>query len=202
MMAKLSFTANPNHVSAKTTFSPIPVDDYLLQVVSCEAKDTSVGKALNIGFQVLDGPYKNRRIWVMYNLLHPDAEVVQRAEDQMQDLSKALGIVGQVDTDDLLHKPLIGRVYLTKPRLGHDQKNGINRFRPANMLYPPGTLPMTPAQSAGSANQKILSTLDAKLAESASAPLPAPPQPLTAVEKARAVLAKIRAGSGNEEPPF
>lgn len=164
-MAKLNFTANPNYAPAKTAYTLIPPGDYVVQVIESEVKRTRSGEALSLTFQVLDdGPFRHRRVWVMLNLDHPDEAVVARAFGKLQSLCKAAGFVGELhDTSALHDKPLTARIYEAKAKDGYAPKNSAHNFRSANWLYPP-----------------------------TSSPAPAP-QPVSATDRARAMLIAHRA---------
>lgn len=177
-MDKFNFTADPNHKPAKPSFGLITTGDYVVQVVvRPEVKATRSGKALNLEFQVIDNSsFRNRRVWVMLNLDHPDEDVVARAYGELQSLCKAVGFAGELtDLSVFVGKPLTARIYETKAKPPYAAKNSANRFRPANWLYPPTAAP---------------------------APVEPPaPQPMSNSDRARALLAAHRAKQ-EFDPPF
>lgn len=180
-MAKLNFTANPNFTPAKTAYSLITPGDYVVQVVESEVKATRSGKALSLTFQVVDdSSFRNRRVWVLLNLDHPDEAVVARAYGELQSLCKAVGFAGELEDTSALHdKPLTARIYETKPKDGYEAKNSANRYRPANWLYPPAPAPAPAEQATAPVEQSTGQT---------------------SMDRARAMLAAHRAKQESDAP--
>jgi hypothetical protein len=135
-MTKLNITADPNFVAPKAAYDLIPRGDYLVEVVSVTARATKAGDGLSVELRVVDGPYRNRRVWVQMNLEHPDATVRSRAYAELQALCKAVGVVGEIDTESLCGIPLTALIYATEPKAGYGSKNSARQFRSADWLYP------------------------------------------------------------------
>ena len=137
---KLNFTADPNYLSTPQ-FDLLPTGDYEVKIIEIENKQTKVGGALVLTLAVCAGPFAKRCVWVTLNLVHPDAEVVLRAHGELQMLCKIFGVNGQLDTDDLCGKPMLARIYTTKPKGNFPPKNSARNFRYANGLCPVAAQP-------------------------------------------------------------
>ena len=64
-----------NNVDPATDFEPIPAGKYLAVITDSEMKPTKSGSGhyLELTFQVIDGPFKNRLLWSRLNLDNPNA---------------------------------------------------------------------------------------------------------------------------------
>ncbi len=177
---KLNFIPDPNF-KPKRQFDLIPTDDYVVMIIGTEQKKTKGGHALNLTFQVLDGPYKNRRFWVMLNIDHYDDAVQQRAYNELHSLCKALNITDELTTEALCNKALTARVYESKAKDGFEAKNSARNFRPSNWLYPPELVSIEEPK---------------KHEEPVAAPAPVPTtasaKPMLSAERARELYAQRR----------
>jgi len=113
-MAKLNFDAT--QVDPATDFDPIPAGKYLAVITGSEMKPTKsgTGRYLELTFQVLDGPYKNRRLWSRLNLENPSAQAVQIAQGELSALCRAVGVMQPKDSAELHNLPLVVAVKCKK----------------------------------------------------------------------------------------
>ncbi len=77
---------NANDVEPTTDFEPIPAGKYLAVITDSEMKRTKAGTGhyLQLAFQIIEGPYKNRFLWARLNLDNPNATAVQIARGTSQ----------------------------------------------------------------------------------------------------------------------
>lgn len=133
-MAELGGTFDPSQTPpAKNDFDPIPAGEYLLQVVESEMKQTKAGTGqyLNIQFEVITGPYENRRIFQMFNVQNPSAEAQEIGQRQLADLCLATGAGAIKDSNELHFKPFTGKVGIKKDDEFGD-KNIVRQFKTKN----------------------------------------------------------------------
>ncbi|MBE0559116.1 MAG: DUF669 domain-containing protein, partial [Proteobacteria bacterium] len=64
------------------------------------------GSFLELTFQVIDGPYKNRLLWSRLNLDNPNKQAVEIARAQLSALCRAVGVMQPKDSLELHNLPL------------------------------------------------------------------------------------------------
>jgi len=90
-----------------SNFEPIPAGKYLAMIVGSEEKTSQKGfRYLSLEFEVLEGPYKGRKLWANLNLYHPDPEVVKFARSELANVCKAVGVLRPADSVQLHNLPL------------------------------------------------------------------------------------------------
>ncbi len=97
-----------NNVEPATDFEPIPAGKYLAVIVGSEMKPTKTraGHYLELQFQLLDGPYKNRLLWSRLNLDNPNRQAVQIAQGELSAICRAVGVLQPKDSIELHNLPL------------------------------------------------------------------------------------------------
>jgi hypothetical protein len=89
-------------------YDPIPAGKYLAIIRDSAEKTSKQGHTyLNLEFEVLDGQYRGRKVWVNLNLNHPDPEVVKYARAELADICKAVGVLKPADSVQLHNLPLV-----------------------------------------------------------------------------------------------
>ncbi|NUN15569.1 MAG: DUF669 domain-containing protein [Myxococcales bacterium] len=106
-MASLNF--NANDVEPASDFEPIPAGKYLAMITDSEMKPTKngTGHYLQLTFQILDGPYKNRFVWARLNLDNANATAVKIAHGELSALCRAVGVMAPKDSVELHNLPLV-----------------------------------------------------------------------------------------------
>lgn len=104
-----------NQVEPSTDFDPIPAGKYLAVVTESEMKPNKAGTGhyLQLAFQIIDGPYKNRYLWARLNLDNPNATAVQIARAELSAICRAVGVLAPKDSTDLHDLPLVIHVTST-----------------------------------------------------------------------------------------
>jgi hypothetical protein len=110
-MANLTGHYDPN-AEAQEDFSPLPSGDYLAHITDSDMEpfNNSDGEYLALTYTILEGPYKNRKVWANLSLLHPNAQTVQIANRQFSSIREATGVANPRDSQDLHYKPHVIRV--------------------------------------------------------------------------------------------
>ena len=93
-------------------YDPIPEGKYLAIIVGSEIKPTKSGTGhyLELTFQLADGEYKGRRIWVRLNLDNPNRQAVEIARAELSAICRAVGVMRPQDSSELHNLPLSIRV--------------------------------------------------------------------------------------------
>ncbi len=108
---------NSNKVEPQKEFEPIPAGKYLAVITESLMKPTKngAGQYLQLTFEILDGPFKGRNLWVRLNLKNNNATAVQIAEQELSAICRAVGVPVVNDSVELHNIPLVITVK-QKPR--------------------------------------------------------------------------------------
>ena len=95
-------------VDPATDFEPLPAGKYLAVITDSEMKPTKAGTGhyLQMTFQVIDGPFKNRLLWSRLNLDNPNRQAVQIAQGELSAICRAVGVLQPKDSVELHNLPL------------------------------------------------------------------------------------------------
>ena len=99
---------NASNVDPAVDFEPIPAGKYLAIITDSGMKPTKNGSGsfLELCFQVIDGPYKNRLLWSRLNLDNPNKQAVEIARAQLSAICRAVGVMQPKDSLELHNLPL------------------------------------------------------------------------------------------------
>lgn len=105
-------------------------------IESAEVKQTKAGTGHYIALVliVLDGPYKNRKLFVNINIDNPSEKCVEIGRATLASLWKALGLVAVKSTDQVLNQVVVPHVRVK------DGQNVVNTFS-ASVAQPAPTAP-------------------------------------------------------------
>ncbi len=147
-MATLNF--NANDVDSNVGFDPIPAGKYLALITDSQMKPTKngAGEYLQLEFEVLDGPYKGRKVWERLTLKHPNETTVKIARGNLSAVCRAIGVMAPRDSTELHNVPLVINVACKKRDDNGELTNAIKGFEKRE----PATAPraFTTAGAAGS----------------------------------------------------
>jgi len=131
---------NANDVDPATDFEPIPAGKYLAVITASEMKATKsgTGSFLELAFQIIEGPYKNRVLWSRLNLDNPNRQAVQIAQAQLSSICRAVGVLTPRDSVQLHGLPLVIGVRLKRREDTDELTNEIRSYtRRENAQAPP-----------------------------------------------------------------
>ncbi len=99
---------NATNVDPAVDFEPIPAGKYLAIITDSGMKPTKNGSGsfLELTFQVIEGPYKNRLLWARLNLDNPNKQAVEIARAQLSAVCRAVGVMQPKDSLELHNLPL------------------------------------------------------------------------------------------------
>lgn len=129
---------NANKIQPQETYEPLPPGDYVAAITASEMKDTKAGngKYLELTFQVLEGPAKNRNLWARLNLDNPNQTAVAIAEGELSAICRAVGIMTPKDSNDLHNLPLTIKVTKKKRSDNGELTNEIKGYKPKGDSVP------------------------------------------------------------------
>lgn len=118
------------NVAPAEEFGPIPVGEYPMHIVDSEVKPTRAGTGhyAELTFEVLDGQYKGRRVWVRLNLDNPNPKAVEIAQRELSAICHATGKLQINDTQELHYKPMLCRVDIEQ-REGYSPSNVVKSYK-------------------------------------------------------------------------
>ena len=106
-MAVLNFDAS--QVAPSVPYETLPAGKYLVEITDTEMKPTKSGNGemLQIEFTVIDGEFKNRKVWDHLCLRHSNPEAVKIAQANMSAICHAVNVLQPGDSVELHHIPLV-----------------------------------------------------------------------------------------------
>jgi hypothetical protein len=119
-----------NQVEPNAGFDPIPADKYVAMVTGSQTKPTKNGDGsyLELEFTVLEGQYKDRKVWDRLCLNHPKPETVKFARSNLSALCRAVGVLQPKDSCDLHNLPLVITVRCKKREDTGDITNEVKGY--------------------------------------------------------------------------
>ena len=154
------FTFNTANVE-ESHFDAMPAGDYAVQAVELKMQDTKSGvQMLKVKFEVVDGPFKGRKIIEYFNVLNQNPATVEIAQRDLKAWIRACGVADDVDVDFVFLNTLCGREFLAgvkieKDKTGqYDDENRIKRYKPLNTQRAQPAPVATPAPAAAPAAKK------------------------------------------------
>ncbi len=124
-------------VEPQGDFDTIPPGKYPVVIDKAEVKQTKKGDGSYVKFTmtVLDGPYRNRKLWPMINIANPEPTCVKIGLGQLSALGRATGITYVSDENQFLGKTCIAHVKV---------KEEQNEIRTYSAMDVPTAIPVVP----------------------------------------------------------
>jgi hypothetical protein len=96
-----------NTVEPSNDMEPIPDGKYVAVITDSEMKPTKsgAGNYLQLVFQIVEGEYANRLLWVRLNLDNPNATAVDIARRELSAICRSVGVLVPSDSGDLHNLP-------------------------------------------------------------------------------------------------
>jgi hypothetical protein len=115
---------NAATVAPQQAFDPIPNGWQRAKMIESEMQPTKegTGNMLVLTFEVLDGPYKGRKLFDRLNLQNPNQTTVQIAYGTLSSICHATGVIQCQNSQQLHNIPLLVKVKLRNARTTDDGK--------------------------------------------------------------------------------
>lgn len=135
-MASLNFQADPT--AQTNTYDLLPKGDYLSMAIASELKPNSkrTGDYLQITFEVIDGPYKGRKVWDRLNIRNANKTAEKIAMEQLNALCLATGVMHLQDSEQLHNIPVTIKVDIEAGKDGYDDQNRVKGYVAAGGAQP------------------------------------------------------------------
>ena len=127
-MSELNF--NAAEIEPQTSFEPIPAGEYTAMITDSELKDTKngTGKYLQLSFQILDGPYKNRIVFDRLNIFNVNPTAQEIGQRALSALCHATGVLQVSDSAQLHNIPVIIKVAV-RPSDQYGDSNEVKSYK-------------------------------------------------------------------------
>ena len=153
-MATINF--NANEIEPSSYFDAIPAGKYLAVITrsdKIETKDQK-GQFLFLEFEIVEGDYKNRKLWSRLNINNKNPETVRIANADLAAICRAVNVMQPRDSSELHNLPL---TIIVKCRKNQDDEivNEIKGYAPkASLSGAVATAPATTAPVNASGNSQ------------------------------------------------
>jgi hypothetical protein len=126
---KKKFVAK-DHEEMKT-FEAITPDWYVAKIIESEMKENSkkTGEFLKLKFQITEGTYKNRLIFINLNIIHTNEDAVEIAEQQLAAICNAIGVSSVEDSEELHGIEMQVKVAITPKTARYPEGNELKGFK-------------------------------------------------------------------------
>jgi hypothetical protein len=145
-MSTLNF--NATEVEPSAGFDVIPAGKYNAVISDSEMKDTrsGTGRYLQLEFEIIDGEFKNRKLWARLNLENPNADAVRMARADLSAICRAVNVLTPKDSLELHNLPLVITVRCKKNQ-DDEMTNEIKGYAPKASANASTSAPQTGADN-------------------------------------------------------
>lgn len=119
-----------NTVEPSDELDPLPAGKYIAVITDSEMKPTKSGSGnyLQLTFQIVEGEYANRLLWVRLNLDNPNATAVEIARRELSAICRSVGVLVPTDSVDLHNLPCCIHVRVKKRSDTGELQNEIKGY--------------------------------------------------------------------------
>ena len=145
-MSTLNF--NATEVEPSAGFDVIPAGKYNAVISDSEMKDTrsGTGRYLQLEFEIIDGEFKNRKLWARLNLENPNPDAVRMARADLSAICRAVNVLTPRDSLELHNLPLVITVRCKKNQ-DDEMTNEIKGYAPKASAKASTSAPQTGADN-------------------------------------------------------
>ena len=149
-MANLDGYNAENH-DPLDSFEAIPAGDYRAMATDSEMRPTKAGTGsyLQITWELLDEPYRSRKLWSRLNLENPNTQAVEIAQRELSSICRAVGILRPKDSAEFHGVPISLKVGVEKRQDYGELANRIKGYASVNGEQ--SAAPPAPAQASAPA---------------------------------------------------
>ena len=128
-----------NQVEPADDLEPIPTGKYVAVITDSEMKPTKsgTGNYLQLTFQIVEGEYANRLLWVRLNLDNPNATAVQIARRELSSICRSVGVLVPTDSADLHNLPCMIHVRVKRRSDTGELQNEIKGYSKKDAVAQP-----------------------------------------------------------------
>ena len=147
-MASFGTTFDATGIDPMKPLEVLPPGKYPAQIVNSEMRLTrdGMGQYLHLEIDVLDGPYRGRKLFDRLNLVNANTQTVEIAQRTLSVICHATGRLQVQDSEELHLIPFLAVVQVQPPRNGYGESNKV-RYQPLEGAAP-AAQPAQPARPA------------------------------------------------------
>jgi hypothetical protein len=139
-------------VAPAEAFDLIPIGDYVAMITASENKATkSGGEMLKLTVTIIEGQYKDRKVWAQLNLINANPKAVEIAQRELSSICHATNVLTLTDSAQLHNRPLVVKLGQERSEEWGD-KNTVKGWKPlvktaplAPPTFEPSSSPSSPA---------------------------------------------------------
>ena len=141
-----------SQVPEQQEFSALPAGQYTVIGTSSEMKPTKsgTGQYLQFTWEVIDGPFKGRKLWSRLNLKNANQTAVDIAQRELGAICRAVGVIKPNDSAELHNRPLMITVEVEVDDRKREN-NTIKKYESVGGATAPAASFVQPAQAAPAA---------------------------------------------------
>ena len=130
-MAELNYQVNTDPKEQEQSFDPLPAGEYVVVVTDSDYLDNKkgTGRMLRLVYQVIEGPFKERKLFENLNLEHENQQAATIARKALNSIGMAVGVIDLKDSAQLHNIPLRLDVGI-KPSEEYGPQNRIKKHLP------------------------------------------------------------------------
>ena len=128
-----------NTVEPADDLEPIPAGKYVAVITDSEMKPTKsgTGNYLQLTFQIVEGEYANRLLWVRLNLDNPNATAVEIARRELSAICRSVGVLVPTDSADLHNLPCVIHVRVKRRNDTGELQNEVKGYSKKDAVAQP-----------------------------------------------------------------
>lgn len=160
-MARFDTSFDASGIEPAAGYDVLPAGKYVAQIIESEMRVTSngMGQFLWLMLDILEGPYKGRKVFDQLNLVNQNTTTVEIAQRALSAICHATGKLQVADSEELHLIPMTIQVTVKPPKNGYGERNAIRYLVPtegAQAAAPTKSQP-APAAVGSAAPAKIAS---------------------------------------------
>jgi|TARA_Y100000310_G_scaffold299273_1_gene333987 hypothetical protein len=133
---QLNFDATS--VAPSQAMEPMVAGEYTGMITASELKETAkkkrgesaLGTLIEFTWQIIDGPYKGRKLWSRINMQNDSKKAVEIGQEDLSAICHAVGVLKPAMSEDLHDKPVSLKVVIAKSKLNGEPINEIKGYKP------------------------------------------------------------------------
>lgn len=141
---------NAAEVEPNEGFEPLPAGHYSVVISDSEMKPTKSGNGnyLKLCLDVIEGQYRNRKLFLNLNLDNPNPQAVQIARGELSAICRAVGVMTPKDSAELHNIPMVVKVACKNRADNGELENRVTAFHPKGWKPGGGDAKAEPAMKA------------------------------------------------------
>ena len=133
-MARFDTSFDASGIEPAAGYDVLPAGKYVAQIIESEMRVTSngMGQFLWLMLDILEGPYKGRKVFDQLNLVNQNTTTVEIAQRALSAICHATGKLQVADSEELHLIPMTIQVTVKPPKNGYGERNAIRYLVPAD----------------------------------------------------------------------